>query len=156
MKKIVIYSIAMVVVLSLGACGTNGNNNIIENKNDMMEYSEKNNSSEGIDGIEMFSDELCDSIIEIDYYSFDESKTVINDSEKMKEVLRLLQSQNYQKLGEDEMIEGLHDMVFITENETYGFGVAKDIIAFGGNQYKVNVKDNLAVCIFEILEIKQE
>lgn len=141
MKKFIIFLIFMAVIISLEACGIKENNN-----------------SNYIEGNKLFSDELCNSIVEIDYYSFDEKVTKVNDIEKIREIWKTLENQSYQKLEEDELIEGFYMMDFVTENAAYSFGFTNNIIVFKDGQYKtVNIKDdfNLTEYIFDTLNIER-
>lgn len=150
MKKFIMFIIFIVIIVSLEACGIN--------KNSSMGYLGKDNNSKYIEGNELFSDKLCNSIVEIDYYSFDEKVTQVNDIEKIREIWKTLENQNYQKLEEDELIEGFYMMDFATENTAYSFGFTSNIIAFKDGQYKiVNIKDDfdLIEYIFNTLNIER-
>ncbi len=152
MKKFLNFAILMIVIILLEACGIN------EDKNSSMEHLEEDNNSNYIQGSELFSDKLCNSIIEIDYYSFDEKITKVNDIEKIREIWKTLKDQNYQKLEEDKFVEGLYMMDFVTENTAYSFCFTGDIIGFKDGQYKVtNIKDDfdLTEYIFGILNIER-
>lgn len=141
------YGMIVIMLLSLCACD---NSAVKNDKNNIVDT-----LKEAIEDEKLFSDDLS-NIIKIHYYFFDERKIEIDDKEKIREVLELLQSLDYQKQQEDELLlGGVYFFDFVTENKTYDLGIGENIIAIAGERYEVSI-NNLAMRIFEILEIELE
>ncbi len=132
MKKF--WSCLIVVFCSLYMCGC----------------TKETNMEKHINFSEIFSYELQEAVIKINYLGFNEIVTTIEDPEKISSVLEILNNENYKIVKEEDCITGFYMFEFVLEDEAISFGLSGNYIAMG-NQYVT--ESSIENSIFNALDL---
>lgn len=90
-------------------------------------------------GEKLFTGELCKEITEVRYMDFRGYATSYSDNDSISLVANALESGTYEKIPEENYVEGSYSFIFIADGKEYKFGYSgSDIIAYEGAQYVIH------------------